>query len=72
MHVKKERIYASTKAIRRGTVELASLNKKEEKRKKEGENFYHRLVQDVDDNFQRCIPVENHMQIRGLESLKCT
>ena len=28
-----ERIYVSTKAIRQGSVELASLNKKEERRK---------------------------------------
>ena len=46
----------STEVIRRGSVELALLNKK----KKE---FYHRVVQDVDDCFRRymCILVENHM-----------
>ena len=51
-----------TKVIHQGSVELASLNKKERRKF----NFYHRVVQDVDDNFLKvftctCIPVENCM-----------
>ena len=46
---KMEWIYVSTKAICRGSVELASLMKKERRKSK----FYHCLVQDVDDHFRR-------------------
>ena len=46
-------IYVSAKEIRQGSVELASLNKKErmKKERRRKSDFYHRLVQDVDDYF---------------------
>ena len=45
-----ERMYVSTKAICWGSVELASLNKKE--KKKENSISTNLLVQDVDDHFE--------------------
>ena len=59
----------STKAIRRASVELASLMKKERISRRKF-NFYHRLVQDVDDHSLRIYMYtgrESHVDSNGEE-----
>ena len=64
LHVTKWSRFVSTKAIRWESVELASLMKKQERKKKEY-NFYHHLVQDVDDHFVKHSGKESHIDSNG-------
>ena len=50
-----KQVYVTTKAIHRGSVEIALLMNKEERRRKF--NFYYCLVQDVDNHLQTYLHV---------------